>query len=257
MLKQRIAAKETIIGSFVFLSSPEMVEIMALAGMDYIIIDTEHSPKDWSTLEHMIRAANLHGLPALIRVSDNNEKLILQCLEIGADGLVIPFVQSGADVRVTRDAMYYPPHGNRGTCTLTRNTGYGARRADFLEHCQAQFERLVLFAQVEDVEGVDNIEQILAEEPGVDAILVGRADLASSLGSPGDVQAPAVLEATDRLLEAVSKKNDREVAAAMGIYSGAEVGHWKERGCTVFFAPSDGILAFNAAKAWCGEVRGS
>src|SRR5688500_12000261 len=120
MLKERIARGDTVLGSFVFFSSPEMVEIMALGGMDYIIIDTEHSPKDWNTLEHMIRAANLHDLPALIRVSENSEKLILQCLEIGADGLVIPFVQSGEDVRRAAGAMNYPPRGNRGTCTLTR-----------------------------------------------------------------------------------------------------------------------------------------
>ena len=250
MLKQRIARGETIAGSFAFLGSPEMVEIMALAGMDYIIIDTEHSPKDWDTIQHMIRAANIHELPALIRVSENNEKLILQCLEIGADGLVVPFVQTAGDVRRATGAIFYPPRGSRGTCTLTRMTGYGARRKSFLDHCAAQNENLVLFAQVEDASGVENIGEILAEEPGIDVVLVGRADLASSYGTPGDVQAPAVLEATDRLLAATASYKGRPVAAGMGVYSGAELQGWKEKGCTVFFAPSDGLLAFNAMQAW-------
>lgn len=254
MLKERIARGETVLGTFVFLSSPEMVEIMALAGMDYIIIDTEHSPKDWSTLEHMIRAANLHDLPALIRVSENSEKLILQCLEIGADGLVIPFVQSGEDVRRAASAMNYPPRGNRGTCTLTRMTGFGARRAGFLEHCAKQNERLVLFAQVEDRTGVDAIEAILATDPGVDAVLVGRSDLASSYGVPGNVDAPEVLEATDRILDAVKAR--KGAAAAMGIYGPAEIARWKSKNCTVFFAPSDGILAYNAARTWLDDLRG-
>lgn len=255
MLKQRIARGETVVGSFVFLGSPEIVEIMALAGMDYVIIDTEHSPKDWTTIQHMIRAANIHNMPALIRVSENNEKLILQCLEIGADGLVIPFVQSAEDVRRACDAMYYPPQGNRGTCTLTRITGYGARRADFLNHCKAQNEQLVMVAQVESAAGVDNIQSILIEDPGVDVVLVGRADLASSYGTPGDVQAPTVLDATDRLLAATRGFAGRNVAAGMGIYSHVEVAKWKEKGCTFFFAPSDGILAFGAAKNWCDSVR--
>lgn len=254
MLKERIASRETVLGSFVFLSSPEMVEIMALAGMDYIIVDTEHSPKDWQTLEHLIRAANLHSLPVLIRVPENSDKLILQCLEIGADGLVIPFVQSGDDVRRAVAAMHYPPTGNRGTCTLTRMTGFGARRGDFLDHCARQNERLVLFAQVENRKGVEAIDDILSVDPGVDAVLVGRSDLASSFNAPGNVEAPEVMEATDRILDAV--RSHQRAAAAMGIYGPAEIERWKSKDCTVFFAPSDGVLAYNAARKWVGELRG-
>ncbi|MHA6646034.1 HpcH/HpaI aldolase family protein [Mesorhizobium sp. A623] len=254
MLKKRIARGETVVGSFVFLASPEMVEILALAGMDYIIVDMEHSPKDWNTIQHMIRAANLHKLPVLIRVSENSEKLILQCLEIGADGLVVPFVQNGAHVASATRAMLYPPEGTRGTCTLTRMTGYGAHRGRFLEHCRAQNERLVLFAQVEDRAGVDDIDGILSAEPGVDAVLIGRSDLASSYGTPGDVESADVLAATDRILDAARARGGR--ATAMGIYTAAEIARWKSKGCNVFFAPSDGILAFNAARQWLQDVRG-
>lgn len=255
MLKQRIANRETIVGSFVFLGSPEMVEIMALAGMDYVIIDTEHSPKDWNTIQHMIRAANVHKLPALVRVAENNEKLILQCLEIGADGLVIPFVQTGEDASKAANAMYYAPTGNRGTCTLTRMTGYGARRSSFLDYCRAQDDRLVLMAQVESSMGVDNIDAIVASEPGIDVVLVGRSDLASSYGTPGNVEAEPVLAATDRILAAAAS-SPRKPAVAMGIYTAAEIARWKSKGSTIFFAPSDGVLAFNAARQWLTDVRG-
>jgi 2-keto-3-deoxy-L-rhamnonate aldolase RhmA len=254
MLKERIAQGDTVLGTFVFLSSPEMVEIMALAGMDYIIIDLEHSPKDWNTVSHMIRAANIHNLPALVRVSENSEKLILQCLEIGADGLVIPFVQSAEDVRQAASAMHYPPLGARGTCTLTRMTGFGARRGEFLDYCRQQNERLVLFGQVEDRLGVENIEAILGVKPGLDAVLIGRSDLASSLGSPGNVEAPETLEATGKILDAIARH--KGVAAAMGIYGAAEIDRWRSA-CTVFFAPSDGILAFNAARGWIGDIKGN
>lgn len=255
MLKERIARSETLVGSFVFLPSPDMVEILALAGMDFVIIDIEHSPKDWDTIMHMIRAANLHDLPALIRVSDISEKLILQCLEIGADGLVLPFVQSADDVKRATAASFYPPAGSRGTCTLTRMTGYGAKRADFLDHCRKQNNRLVLIGQVEDRIGVDNIESILSVEPGLDAVLVGRSDLASSFGEPGNVESAPVLDATARILDAVGRR--KGMGAAMGIYGAAEIEKWKSKNCTIFFAPSDGILALNGARAWLKDVKGT
>jgi 4-hydroxy-2-oxoheptanedioate aldolase len=255
MLKHKIATGETVVGTFVFLPSPGVVEILALAGMDFIIIDMEHSPKDWDTLEHMIRAANLHKLPALIRVSQNSEKLILQCLEIGADGIVVPFVRSAEDVRSALDAVLYPPDGRRGTCTLTRMTGYGAHRSRFLEHCREQNERLVVLAQIEDSAGVEQIGPILACRPSLDAVLVGRSDLASSFGTPGQTESPAVLEATEVITEAARAADGPRPAIAMGIYSRAEVERWKKAGCTVFFAPSDGILLLNAAQGWLNSVR--
>jgi hypothetical protein len=74
MLKTRISQGEKLVGTFVFLPSPALVEIIAKAGFDFIIVDMEHAPKDWSTVEHMIRAANIHDLPVLMRVCENSEK---------------------------------------------------------------------------------------------------------------------------------------------------------------------------------------
>lgn len=255
MLKRRMAAGEMLLGTFVFLPSPAVVEILALAGMDFVIIDTEHSPKDWDTLENMIRAANLHRLPALVRVSANSEKLILQCLEIGADGIVVPFVQNEEDVRRALDATLYPPDGRRGTCTLTRMTGYGATRSRFLEHCREQNDRLIVVAQIEDSAGVDGIEQIVRAEPGLDAILIGRSDLASSYGTPGQVEAPPVLDATEKVIKAARAAPHPSPAVAIGVYGTAEIERWKEAGCTVFFAPSDGIFLFNAVQGWIATMR--
>jgi 2-keto-3-deoxy-L-rhamnonate aldolase RhmA len=254
MLKTRISQGETLVGTFVFLPSPALVEIIAKAGFDFIIIDMEHSPKDWSTVEHMIRAANIHGLPVLIRVSENSEKLILQCLEIGADGIVLPFVQTAEQVTDAANAVYYPPKGKRGTCTVTRVTGYGAHRQRFLEHCREQNERLVIVAQIEDIAGVENIDAIIAADPGIDVVLLGRSDLASALGAPGQVDDPRVMEASDRMLTAI-RNAPRKVAASVGAYTSAEVARWTAKGCTIFFAASEGLLFFNAATNWLKDVR--
>ena len=254
MLKTRIDQGETLVGSFVFLPSPGFVELMAQSGFDFIIIDMEHSPKDWDTVENMIRAANIHSLPALIRVSENSEKLILQCLEIGADGIVLPFVQSAAQASYAANAVYYPPLGTRGTCTVTRMTGYGAHRQRFLEHCREQNDRLVIIAQIEDITGVEHIEEIIAADPGIDVVLLGRSDLASALGAPGQVDDPQVLAAADRMLTAI-RNGPRKVAASVGAYTAAEVARWNAKGCTIFFAASEGLLFLNAATNWLKDVR--
>ena len=254
MLKQRIARGEPIFGTFAFLPSPDVVEILALAGFDYVIVDMEHSPKDWSTIQNMIRAAEIHRLPVLIRVSEINPKLILQCLEIGAEGIVLPFVQSAADIQTATASCFYPPKGQRGTCTLTRMTGYGARRMEFIDYCQAQDERLVIFAQVEDRLGAQNILDIVSAKPAVDAVLVGRSDLASALGHPGQVESPVVLEATNAIIEAARGRANGP-AVAMGIYSPEELQFWKRKGCTVFFGASDGAILFGAARTWVQSVK--
>jgi len=254
MLKTRIAAGDVLVGTFAFLPSPQLVEILAAAGFDFIIIDMEHAPKDWSTVEHMIRAAENRGLPVLVRVAENSEKLILQCLEIGAEGIVLPFVQTAAQVRAAADAVFYPPQGRRGTCTVTRMTRYGADRQDFIAHCKRQNERLVIVAQIEDVTGAGNIAEIVAAEPGIDVVLMGRSDLASALGAPGQVDHPAVLEATEKMLESV-RQSPRRVAASVGAYTQDEVQRWLGRGCSIFFAASEGLLFYNAATKWLKEMR--
>ena len=248
-LKSRLTQGEPVFGTFVFLPSPAVVEVLGLAGMDYVIVDLEHAPKDWETVENMIRAAELHGVAPLVRVSGNDEKEILQALELGAEGIVVPFVQTGKDARAAAAAMKYAPAGRRGTCTLTRAAGYGSLRASFVEHSERQNGRVVCVALVEDPIGVENIDDILAAEPGPDVIMVGRADLAASLGYPGKVDAPAVLEATERILAAIECRPIPGCTAAVGVYGPDDAPAWLAKGVRCFFYSSDGLILHDAVKA--------
>lgn len=245
-LKQLLAAGGNAFGSFAFLASPDVVEIMGLAGFDYVIIDLEHSPKNWETVANMVRAAELHGMTPLIRVGENSEKAILEVLELGAAGIVVPFVQTVEDVRKAARAMNYPPLGQRGTCTLTRAARYGGLRGEFIPHTRRQNDRLILVAQIEDQLGVDNIEAILACDPGIGALIVGRSDLASSLGVPGQVEDPAVIAATHKVITA-ARTARRPVPAGIGVYSPQESAKWIEAGCQLFFYSADTALLLNAA----------
>lgn len=253
-LKRRLAAGETVFGSFAFLPSPDIVEIMGFAGFDYVIIDLEHSPKNWDQVANMIRAAELHGMAPIVRVREIGEKNILEVLELGAEGIVLPFVQTPDDVAKAARALNYPPRGMRGACTLTRAAQYGGLRAEFIAHTQRQNADLVLIAQIEDGLGVQNIDAILACDPGIDALIVGRSDLASSLGRPGQVDDPIVLEATHRVIDAAGR-HARRVPSGIGVYSPQEAAKWIDAGCRLFFYSADTAMLLNAARTAAQDFK--
>lgn len=244
--KARLGAGENLFGSFAFLASPDIVEIMGFAGFDYVIIDLEHSPKNWDQVANMIRAAELHGIAPLVRVRENTEKSILEVLELGAVGVVVPFIQTADDVAKAARAVSYAPKGRRGTCTLTRAAHYGGLRSEFIPHTERQNDKIVLIAQIEDQIGVDNITAIVACQPGIDGIIVGRSDLASSLDVPGQVEDPKVLAATQRVIDAARAHS---IPAGIGLYAPHEAPKWISAGCSLFFYSADTGLLLNAASA--------
>jgi 2-keto-3-deoxy-L-rhamnonate aldolase RhmA len=218
---------------------------MGFAGFDYVIIDLEHSPKNWETVANMVRAAELHEMTALIRVAENSEKSILAALEIGAGGIVMPFVETEADVAKVTRAAYYGPLGARGTCTLTRAAHYGGLRAEYIEHTQRLNRDVVIVAQIESPAGVKNIDSIASCKPGIDAVIIGRSDLASALGHAGQTENPAVIESTHDIIEACKRHH---VPSGIGLYAPQEAAKWIEAGCGLFFYSADSALLLNAAK---------
>lgn len=250
--KTRLRRGDALFGTFTFLSSPDIVEIMGLAGFDYVIIDLEHSPKNWSDVANMIRAAELHGMAPLVRIRENSEKAILEVLELGAAGVVVPFVQSVDDVARAVRAMNYAPKGSRGTCTLTRAARYGGLRAGFVEHSQLQNDNLVLIAQIEDQLGLNAVDDIVGCDPGIDGLIVGRSDLASSLGVPGLTDDPRVIVASETLVRSARR---RGVAAGIGVYRPSEAERWIQLGCNLFFYSADTAMLLNAATTASADFR--
>lgn len=244
-MKERLARGDKLFGSFAFIPSPDVVEIMGFAGFDYVIIDLEHSPKNWETVANMIRAAELHDMAVLIRVAENSDKAILGALELGASGIVVPFVETVDDVKKMANAAYYGPVGMRGTCTLTRAARYGGLRAEYIAHTQRLNKKTVLIAQIESPAGVRNIDSIVACKPGIDGLIVGRSDLASALGHAGQTETPAVIEATHRVIQACKR---HAVPSGIGLYAPHEASKWIEAGCGLFFYSADSALLLNAAK---------
>lgn len=225
--KAKLRDGRSVIGTFVYLSDPAVVEIAGRAGLDFVIVDTEHIARDASQLENLIRAAELVGITPLVRVPTNAENEILRALEAGAQGIVAPFVQSAADVRQIQSAMLYPPQGTRGSCTYTRATEWGTGHSTFEQHTQAANEDLLLVGLIENIKGVRNIDEIF--DAALDVAFLGRRDLAVSLGL-GDVSDASVIAAVREVLAAAERRQGDSAVGIVG-YDRAELGSWRQQGC--------------------------
>jgi 4-hydroxy-2-oxoheptanedioate aldolase len=186
--KRALRSGAAQIGLWSSLSSSYAVEVTAGAGFDWILIDTEHSPNDLESVVTQLQAAAGYPTHPIVRVPWNDMVTIKRYLDIGAQSLLIPFVQNAAEARAAVAATRYPPAGVRGVAGTTRATRFG-RVKDYAK--RAQHEICVL-VQVETQAALDQIEAICAVD-GVDGVFIGPADLHASLGYLGETANPAVL----------------------------------------------------------------
>jgi 2-keto-3-deoxy-L-rhamnonate aldolase RhmA len=164
------------VGTFVKLPSPEVVEIAALAGLDFVVVDLEHSPLSIETAATLVALARARGLGTLVRIPDHGATWVQRCLDAGAHGVMAPHVDSVEQARALHVATRFPPHGTRGCGPTTRAGGWGLLpQTDYLA------AEPLLLGQVESDDGVEAAEQVL-DEGLVSSLFVGPADLALSLG---------------------------------------------------------------------------
>lgn len=243
---QRVRSDHRLLSSFVFLPSPGVVEILGCAGMDFVIIDQEHSPKSWEMVENMVRAAQVTGMAALVRLARTDEKEILHALEVGATGIMVPFIESADEVRRAAAALRYAPEGTRGTCTQTRAANYGAERKRFVEFARQRNSELLLIGLIESRKGLEHIAEIVGVEQGLDVVFLGRSDLASELGKPGQ-PGDALVEAASRKIVAAAHEAGKQAGLAQ--YGPADCESWAARGCSVFAFASESGLLFDAVSS--------
>lgn len=196
--KAALGTRQTF-GLWCTLSNPFATEVVAGAGYDWLLVDTEHSPGDPLTaLPQLQVIAGYPQVSALVRPAANDPVLIKRFLDLGAQTLLIPYVNTAAEAQAAVRAMLYPPQGLRGVSALTRATRFG-RMPGYFDGAAAE---LCLVVQIETQEALDNLEAIAAV-PGVDALFVGPADLAASLGFGANQQHPdlraAVIAAIGRI----------------------------------------------------------
>ncbi|WP_406460964.1 aldolase/citrate lyase family protein [Streptomyces sp. NBC_00111] len=217
-LKARLAAGERLYGALLRLPSETLVEMAGVAGLDYVVIDCEHGPADMTVLQHHMTAAAARGIDVLVRVGTSEPALALRCLDLGAAGLIHPHVDSARDARRAVEAVHYPPLGTRGFATYSRAGRFGTVSA--AEHVAASRDALVV-AMIETDKAVAAAGEIAASE-GVDAVLVGPADLAADCAFPG----PDVI---DGLVASAHRATHAAGRAVMTIVPGVEGAREAER----------------------------
>ncbi|WP_434994696.1 HpcH/HpaI aldolase family protein [Arthrobacter sp. Ld5] len=195
------AADRPLAGMWVCSGSPLVAEICAGAGLDWLLVDAEHSPNGLESILAQLQAVHGYPVQTLVRPPVNDAVLIKQYLDLGVQNLLIPMVHSVADAEAAVAATRYPPEGVRGVGSALARAARWNRVPEYLARASSTISVTV---QIESAAAVDAVEDILAVD-GVDAIFVGPSDLAASLGLLGQQEHPDVVAAVGQCLAAAGR----------------------------------------------------
>ncbi|TGT65687.1 MULTISPECIES: HpcH/HpaI aldolase/citrate lyase family protein [unclassified Mesorhizobium] len=246
--RQKCIGKTNLVGSFAAIPHPVAVEVMASSGLDFLCIDWEHAQISRETIEAMVRAADVHRVPAMVRVPGHAPEAIQAALDSGAQGVLVPRVSTAEQAAMAVKASRYPPVGERGVGP-GRAAGYGYRIPEYLA---AANERIVVAVQVETAEGLANIDAIAAVD-GVDLIFVGPGDLSVSIDAIGPAGADRLSEAIGTIIRATVRHGRTGGIFCAGPQT---VSRWAAVGASFFVLASDTMFLGAGAAANCTAARG-
>ena len=203
-LKKKLYAGEQTLACWLHTSSPIVAEIMALSGYDGAVIDLEHGPDTYLSATHLMQAMSAAPTCPIIRVPWNDHVQIKRALDTGCEGLMVPEIGTAEEAKALVRAALYPPKGKRGAASvLSRSSSYGLHNDSYLPD---NGKELLIIAQIESLEAVDNVEEIAAVD-GIDVLFIGHGDLSGDCGQIGDYNNPRFIDAVNRAEEAIKKSN--------------------------------------------------
>jgi len=234
LLKEKIKAGKKTAGAWVQLASPFTAEIFSSAGFDWLMLDMEHAPGDILTLVSQVHAMKGTDSVPLVRTPWNDFVAIKKILDAGAQGVLIPYVNSKEEAELAVKTCKYPTEGIRGVAGSPRAAGYGMNIGNYLQRAN---DEIFIMIAVETPEAVKNLDEILEVE-GLDGIFIGPMDLASSMGYFGNPAEPKV-QAAIKEIEAKVFASDKVLATTTGTWEGAQALY--ERGYGMLMLMADGI----------------
>lgn len=240
-LREALANREVVFGTWVQTPSPEVVEILGWSGWDFVILDLEHGPYGTETIPHLIRAAEASGTAPLVRVPLEAPELIGKALDLGAAGIVTPGVSSAEKaaevVRLTR----FPPLGTRGASLSTRQLRYSAK--PFAGLVAPGAPQPLTVHQVEARLATTDLGSILDVE-GIDVIFIGTYDLSTSLGLPGQFEHPIVRAA---ISDIVNRAAEKGIAVGIWVPDAEAAKFWVTQGVRFVTVANNEVMLFRAA----------
>ena len=230
-LKNKLATKQPIIGTFIKTPHFHNTEVLAHTSLDVLCLDAEHAPFDRADLDKCVLAAKSQQKPVIIRVPNTESSSILNALDIGADGVVLPHILNAEHAREVVKKCFYGPEG-RGYAGSTRFAGYTTKKLP--ENLKSNANQTCVIAQIEDMEAVNNIDEICQVE-GIDCIFIGRMDLTVALEQT-NASHPDVMAAVEKVVDATNKYNKN-----CGMFVGdlTELPRWIAMGVSLFLLGSD------------------
>ena len=244
--RDRLRKRDLLLGTMVTLTDPAVPEILAELGFDWLFIDGEHGPYDTGILLDPLRAAS-HRTACVVRVAAAEEARIKTVLDLGAEGVIVPMVNSPEQAADVVRWARYAPLGGRGV-GLGRAQGYGLRFRDYVASAN---DRVAVIVQAEHRDAVANIEAIV-NVPGIDAVQLGPYDLAASMGLMGQVDHPDVKAAIDHVITTCLAA---DVPVGWFSVSVDAAQPYIDRGCTLMTTGVDTLLLAGAARGLLQSLR--
>jgi 4-hydroxy-2-oxoheptanedioate aldolase len=247
-LREIVSERRVAHGAWCMIPSAFAAEVQSAAGCDWLCVDLQHGLMDDEEMRLMVQAAAIRGTPVVVRVPWNEPGAIMRALDAGAEGVLVPMVNTAEEARQAAAASHYPPLGYRSWGPLRSSMA----RADFSP--AVGNDQVVCLVMIETVEAVDNLESIL-EVPGVDGVVVGPNDLAISHSGANDGAgtSPYDIELIERIAEACGR---RGLVAGISCTSGEDARRWERAGYSLLGLPSDAALLAQGMVRQLASARG-
>lgn len=236
-IKARLAAGEQLLGCLLRMPAEETVEMIGVAGLDFVVIDCEHGPADVTVLRQHVVLAALHQMGTLVRVGSQEPALVLRALDAGAEGVIAPHIDTADQAAALVRSAHYPPVGGRGFATYGRTGRFGTVTA--AEHLQLQAANTLVIAMIESPTAVSNAAAIV-QVPGIDGYFIGPADLRASSG-PAD---PSVEDAVRGVATAAGGTS----AVRLELVNSSAAAHQALGG-------GASLVAYNLTHVWMDTLR--
>lgn len=251
-MKRKIERGEKVLGTFSELGGSAAVECLGIGGLDFFVIDTEHGPYDVETARDLIIAADRHGITPFVRVKDPSRSSVLKMLDVGAQGLIVPCVQTVEEVEKLVEYAKFYPLGRRGFAPVRAGAwGHADFARDTEEYFRISNAETLLIPQCETLGCLEHIDEIAAM-PGVDGIFIGPFDLSIALGKPAKLDDPELVAAIAHVREVCHRHGK---LAMMFAGNAARVKELYAEGFDGVACGLDVFFLIDAVKALVAEVN--
>jgi 4-hydroxy-2-oxoheptanedioate aldolase len=247
-LKRKLQTGQRACGALIEFNNPEMFELFGHLGYDFVFIDGQHCGMGVETARGLMRAADLTGMTSIVRVPRNDPAVILEYLEAGAGGIVVPNIASREEAEAAVAAMKYPPAGQRGGFGRSRAANFGITQTQ-VEYFTNMNDEVLFLPLIEDQAALPHLAAICST-PGVDIVLIGPGDMALSMGIPGGWKNPRVQTAVEQIRGAAAAAGKPAMIVALDPADGQAL---YKQGFQVLMVSAVGILV-NAGGTFLKEI---